>query len=168
MRKTSVTIVALVGLAALTACGQNEASEPTAAATAELANGMTVKDQIETRQEQLKKVGEAFKTVSDNLKSDTPDLSAIESAAASIPTATETMADWFPEGTGPDSGVETDALAAIWEDKDDFLTKVNDMQEAVANLAFVAQGGDTAAIGEAFKTTGGTCKSCHDKYRLDD
>jgi len=173
MQKSFLTVTAIISLTALSACGQGAESEPaaeadSAAASTELANGMTVKDQIEARQGQLKKVGKAFKTISDNLKSDAPDVAAMQAAAASIPAATEGMADWFPDGTGPDSGVETDALAIIWEEKEDFLTKVSDMQTAAANLSTIAEGGDVAAIGEAFKATGGTCKSCHDKYRLDD
>lgn len=172
-RKMSLTCTALLSAALLSACGQNESSEAgseisSEAASTALANGMTVKEQIESRQEQLKKVGDAFKTISDQLKSDNPDLAAIQAAASSIPDATSDMAEWWPEETGPDSGVETDALPVIWEEKEDFLQKISDMQEAAANLVTVADGGDLAAVGEAFKATGGTCKACHDKYRLDD
>ena len=175
IRKLTLTLTALAGTMLLSACGGNEEAEPAAdevasdaAATATLANGMTVKEQIEARQAGLKKVGKAFKTISDNLKLDTPDIAAIQEAATSIPTATEGMADWFPEGTGPDSGIKTDALPAIWESKDDFLAKESAFQEAATKLVAATETGDIAAIEAAFKETGGTCKACHDKYRLDD
>lgn len=174
IRKFNLTLTALAGVALLSACGDTGGSEPAAEETASeavtetLANGMTAKEQIEARQAGLKKIGKAFKTISDNLKLDTPDIAAIQEAAASIPTATEGMADWFPEGTGPDSGVETDALPAIWESKEDFLAKESAFQEAVTKLVAATETGDVAAIGAAFKETGGTCKACHDKYRLDD
>ena len=129
---------------------------------------MTVEGQIKARQKALKSVGGAFKDISDELKADAPDITKIQTAAANIPTLVEGMENWFPEGTGPDSGVETDALPVIWESKEDFQQKTSDMQTAAANLNTVAQGGDAAAIGAAFKETGGTCKACHDKYRLDD
>ncbi|MEO0440164.1 MAG: cytochrome c [Pseudomonadota bacterium] len=173
LRKSSPAIAAMAGLLILSACGQDGEAEPAsedgaeAGATA-LPNGMTVKEQIEVRQGQLEKIGESFKTISDQLKSDSPDIAAIQAAAASVPENATGMADWFPEGTGPDSGVETDALPIIWEEKDDFLEKVTAMQEAAVALVSAAEGGDVAAIGAAFRETGGTCKACHDKYRLDD
>ncbi len=172
IRNTHYLGAALAGMMLLSACGQSggdaapEAAEE--AASAMLPNGMSVKDQIEARQKALENIGGAFKTISDQLKADSPDIAAIQTAAASVPTEAEGMADWFPEGTGPESGVETEALAIIWEEKEDFLTKVSAMQEAAAALATTAEGGDVAAIGEAFKNTGGTCKACHDKFRLDD
>ena len=167
--KIELILPALAGLTLLAACEQAPETAPTSeAASAELANGLTVKEQIEARQGQLKKMGKAFKTISDQLKADSPDLSQIQTAAAAVPKESATMIDWFPEGTAPESGVETEALPVIWENKADFNLKVTALQDAAALLDSAAQTGDIAAIGAAFKTTGGTCKACHDKYRLDD
>ncbi len=167
--KMHLMVPVLAGLALLSACGSADETEGVAgAADLELANGMTVKQQIEARQGQLKKIGKAFKTISDQLKADSPDLAEIQMAAAVVPKEAAGMADWFPEGTGPESGVKTEALPIIWEEPADFNEKVTAMQDAAAQLETVAQEGDVAAIATAFKTTGGTCKSCHDKYRLDD
>ncbi|VWX61163.1 c-type cytochrome [Sphingorhabdus sp. 109] len=168
-RKTHMILPAIAGLALLSACSQNADTGPVSdTSDVELANGLTVKEQIETRQAQLKKIGKAFKTISDQLRASSPDLAQIQAAAAAVPTEAANMIDWFPEGTGPDSGVETEALPIIWEDKDDFDSKVVAMQDAAAKLETAAQGGDVEAVAAAFKTTGGTCKACHDKYRLDD
>lgn len=131
-------------------------------------NGASVEEIIKARQAQLKKFGGAFKAINDQLKASSPDLAAIQAAAASLPVEAATMADWFPAGSGPESGIETDALAKIWETRADFDQKMADFQAAAANLNTVAQGGDLAAIGAAFGATGGTCKGCHDDYRLDD
>lgn len=159
----------LASLALLSACGQNtETDADSQLANVELPSGMTVKEQIEARQGHLKEIGKAFKTISDQLKTDSPDLAQIQAAAALVPKEAQGMADWFPEGTGPESGVETEALPVIWENKSDFDDKVGAMQDAAARLNTVAQGGDVAAIATAFQTTGGKCKDCHDKYREDD
>ncbi|NCN86119.1 MAG: cytochrome c [Sphingomonadales bacterium] len=167
--KLQIILPVVAGLTLLSACGQNaETDGVSGAASVELANGMTVKEQIEARQSHLKKIGKAFKTISDQLKASSPDLAQIQAAAASVPKEATGMAGWFPEGTGPESGVKTDALPIIWEEKADFEDKVAAMQEAAVKLDTVAQGGDVAAIGAAFKTTGGTCKACHDKFREDD
>ncbi|ASK89496.1 c-type cytochrome [Sphingorhabdus sp. SMR4y] len=167
--KPHMMLPAIAGLALLSACAQNGDTGPASdSGDVELANGLTVKEQIETRQAQLKKIGKAFKAISDQLKASSPDLVQIQTAAAAVPKETANMVDWFPEGTGPESGVETEALPIIWEDKADFNDKVTAMQDAAAKLETVAQSGDVTAIAAAFQTTGGTCKACHDKYRLDD
>ncbi len=171
--RVKLAVPAIAAVMMLTACGESGGSEAASEASSEAASaqspdGMTVKEQIETRQAQLEKVGESFKAIVDQLKADSPDIAIIQEAAAVVPEATQGMADWFPEGSGPESGIETDALPAIWENMTDFQEKVVNMQEAAGKLNTAAQGGDMAAIGEAFKNTGGTCKACHDDYRLDD
>ena len=173
IRQTTFALAAIAGVSLLAACGGSDSSAPEsevapAAEEVVLDNGMTPKEQIEMRQAQLKKLGKAFKTISDQLKASEPDMAAIQAAAASVPVESEGMADWFPAGTGPDSGVKTDALPAIWEEPDLFTEKLSDFEMAAGGLATAAETGDLAAIGAAFATTGGTCKSCHEKFRADD
>lgn len=172
-RKIGLLCTSFAGALLLSACGQNgdteAAPEATSeAATALLPNGMTIAQQIEIRHETLEDVGDALKGASDQLKSDSPDVTVIKASAAAIMKKVTGMKDWFPEGTGPDSGVKTDALAVIWDNKEDFLKKVSNMQDAAAKFNTAAQRGDLAVIGGAIKELGGTCKSCHDKYRKDD
>ncbi|KCZ88053.1 c-type cytochrome [Hyphomonas jannaschiana] len=173
IRQTTFALAAIAGVSLLAACGGSDSSAPEsevapAAEEVVLDNGMTPKEQIELRQGQLKKLGKAFKTISDQLKASEPDMAAIQAAAASVPVESEGMADWFPAGTGPDSGVKTDALPAIWEEPDLFTEKLSDFQMAAGALATAAETGDLAVIAPAFATTGGTCKSCHEKFRADD
>jgi cytochrome c556 len=173
IRQTTLAIAAIAGVSLLAACGGSDTSAPEsevapAAEEVVLENGMTPKEQIELRQGQLKKLGKAFKTISDGLKASEPDVAAIQAAAASVPVETAGMADWFPAGTGPEAGVETEALPAIWDEADLFAEKVADFQTAAAALAAAGETGDMAAIGAAFATTGGTCKSCHETFRADD
>ena len=166
---SQVTLSLLASVALLSACSQNEETDAVSeTAGVTLANGMTVKEQIEARQGHLERIGKAFKTISDQLKAGSPDLAQIQAAAATVPKEASGMADWFPDGTGPDSGVKTEALPVIWEQKADFGDKVAAMQDAAAKLDSTAQTGDMSAIAAAFQTTGGTCKACHDKYREDD
>ena len=170
IRPTRLTIAAIAGLTLLAACGSGAAgaSPEAAETTVVLSNGMTVGEVVYARQNHLKAVGKAFKTISDGLKASEPDMAAIQAAAASVPAETADMADWFPEGSGPASGVKTDALPAIWENKADFDSKVDDFQAAAATLASTAAAGDIAAITSAFQATGATCKACHQTYRADD
>ena len=177
MRGLIVTAVSAAFL--LTACGQSEeaasteapapaATETAAAEPAVLSNGMTAAATIEIRQTKLKELGKSFKTISDQLKGG-QDLEAITAAAAVVSAQAVDIGDWFPAGSGPESGVETEALAKIWEDADGFAAVVTQFQEAATGLDAAVATGDMAAITAAFQMTGGKgCKACHDSYRLDD
>ncbi|MEO0410784.1 MAG: cytochrome c [Pseudomonadota bacterium] len=165
--------IACAAMFALAACGEEAAEAPNSvasesAAPETLANGMTVKAQIEARQAGFKELGKAFKAISDQLRSGNPDMSIIQPAAASVPEITQDMGSWFPAGTGPESGVKTEALSAIWEKPEDFALKVGNFQTAAAALVVASNTGDAAAVTAAFRATGGTCGACHDNFRLDD
>ena len=72
----------------------------------------------------------------------------------------------FPDGS--DKGT-TRAKPAIWEDKADFQSKMDDLKTAVNALQRVAnQGTDRKAIAAEVAATGKTCKACHDDYKSKD
>ena len=73
---------------------------------------------------------------------------------------------WFPKGSGPESGVKTDAKAEVWNDAAGFAAAANRFQGEAAKLQEIAAGGDIAAIKAQVRATGGACKNCHDKYRV--
>jgi cytochrome c556 len=79
---------------------------------------------------------------------------AIQSLAGMLP-------DVFPEGSGPG----TRSMAEIWQDWAGFMEKVTALQSASATLVEAARGGDQAAVGEAARAVGGTCRDCHRPFR---
>lgn len=152
----------------LAACGSGtEPSDPSAGSET-LDNGMTVRAQIEARQEGYKAIGRNFKTINDQLKTSAPDIEEIQNAATAMVEASAGMADWYPAGTGPESGVKTEALAVIWEESADFSTKISEYEAALTALDVATASGEFDAIAAAAQATGSTCGACHDKYRLDD
>lgn len=159
-------LVSATALVFLTACG-GAPEDPNAGAEM-LDNGMTVRAQIEARQEGFKAIGSEFKTINDQLRSGSPDMAPIQAAASALPAAAEGIETWFPVGTGPETGVATEALATIWEEPEDFESKVNDFVLAISALETAAQTGDADVIQAAARATGATCGACHDKFRLDD
>ena len=50
----------------------------------------------------------------------------------------------------------------------DFKAKLDEYRAASRALAGAAAGSDQAAIGAAMGRTGRACKSCHDKYQLEE
>jgi cytochrome c556 len=68
----------------------------------------------------------------------------------------------FPEGSGEG---DTHALAAIWENPEEFSVAVAEAEKATAALRDAAASGDRKTKSKAFKVLGQTCKGCHEKYR---
>jgi cytochrome c556 len=76
---------------------------------------------------------------------------------------------WFPKGTGPESGVKTYALPAIWEKPDDFTRLGKAAQLEAAKLHGMANASkDSDALRGQVIALGKACKACHDSYRSPD
>lgn len=158
-----------LGLAgALAACGGG-AEAPADESGDEPAAGMTSSEGsiIETRQANFETIGDEFKAIRGQLEASEPDFGVIEASANTINTNAQKISGYFPEGTGVDSGADTEALETIWEKPEEFAAAAQKLVDTSASLAAVAGSGDAAAVGEAVKTMGGSCKACHDNFRLD-
>jgi len=123
-------------------------------------------DTIQARQKNLKEMGEAFKTVRDQVKLSSPDMAAIQAAGQTIKKHSEAMSTWFPKGTGPEVGVKTAAKPEIWSDAAGFETARTNFVAAAAKFAEVTKSGDKATVSAGIGPMGGACKGCHDKYRV--
>ena len=65
----------------------------------------------------------------------------------------------------PASSEGGDALPAIWENGEDFQSKLAAFKEAAASFKAAAGSGDMAQAGGALQQLGQACKGCHDDYR---
>ena len=119
----------------------------------------------DARHENFEAIGDAAKAIGDELKAAAPDLAKIQTAAATINGFAPKVESWFPAGSGPADGIKTDALQAIWLKPADFKADTEKFVAEAAKFQALAQAGDIAAIGAGMKALGGTCKSCHDKFR---
>lgn len=68
----------------------------------------------------------------------------------------------FPEGS--DFG-ETDAKEAIWENKDDFNQKAQELVKVSDAMLKLIQSNDREGVKKQVTEIGQSCKSCHKKYR---
>jgi cytochrome c556 len=124
-------------------------------------------DVIKARQQGLKSLGSAFKIIRDELKSSAPDAAKIKAAGARIAEEGSAIDGWFPVGTGPDSGVRTDAKAEIWSDTPGFSAARDAfVREAAKSAEVFVTASDPSAWNAAAASLGQTCKGCHDKYRV--
>lgn len=119
---------------------------------------------MKQRHEDYEEIGDAMKAITKELRGDNPDLAAIRDRAAFIAGIAPQVKSWFPQGTGPDVG-KTEAKAAIWENKPDFLAKAAAFERSATAFKQAADGGDLAAIRAAQADLGKSCKACHDLYR---
>lgn len=69
----------------------------------------------------------------------------------------------FPEGSDVE---DSKALAAVWQDADEFAAAVEKAKAATTEFAKAAASGDMEASGAAFRQVGGACRGCHDNFKL--
>lgn len=136
---------------------------PAAAAPASKAEALKL---MHERHDGMEDIGDAFKILSREMKSDSPDLAAVRSASATVARLAPEVSSWFPPGTGPDVG-KTRAKPAIWEKPEDFAARTRAFQAAALAFDRTAKGGDVAAIKASLGEVGKTCKACHDPYRAE-
>jgi len=159
MKITRALVVAVVVSGAITmAQGQSPASSQEQAASAA--------EVVKARQKALKTLGAAFKTIRDELKGDSPDAVKIRGAAADITRAAGEIDKWFPAGTGPDSGVKTDAKPEVWTDAAGFAAAREAFVREANKWTQLGNSTDASAWKEGAASLGQSCKGCHDKYRV--
>jgi cytochrome c556 len=123
---------------------------------------------LKEREENFEAIGAAFKAVRAQLEATSPDFALIAAKASDINARAGKITGHFPAGTSTADGFKTEALPAIWEKPEEFKAAATKLADESAKLASLAPGGDKAAVGAQAMTMGGTCKGCHDKFRLDD
>jgi cytochrome c556 len=102
------------------------------------------------RHENFEKLGEAFKTVIDETKKSEPNKAVVTSATKTMNTL-----------------AKSEAKANIWTDAAGFSAAAAASQLQVSKLNQAAISGDMNAVRAQIRATGGSCKACHDKYRLE-
>lgn len=63
--------------------------------------------------------------------------------------------------------IETEALDEIWEEPEDFASKIDALTLAAQKLQVVAKEGDESKFRKAIGAVGKSCGGCHDDYKAD-
>ena len=123
-------------------------------------------DIVHERQQNMKQMGGAFKAIGEELKKSDPSIPTIQANAAKMQALAPHVESWFPQGSGPESGVKTHALPAIWTQRAEFHKDADALRQAVDALAAAAKAGNVAQIGAAAGAVGNNgCKSCHETFK---
>jgi len=124
---------------------------------------------IKSRQDKLRDMGGALKAIDDELKKGSPDWdNVILPNVDTLQGRSGFLLNWFPRGSGPESGVKTYALPAIWQKSDDFTKLGKAMQVETAKFKQVAATRNARALKDESLTLGKSCKACHDNNRSPD
>ena len=87
----------------------------------------------------------------------------INEEANKIVESSQTIMGLFPPGSG--AGV-SEASPKIWQKPEDFKKIIEDLKKAARKLAQSTGTGVPKLVIENFRALGGTCKNCHQKYRV--
>jgi cytochrome c556 len=118
------------------------------------------------RHEGMETIGKNAKAINRELAGGSPDLAVVRASAATIAGLSQKASGWFPAGTGPNVG-KTGAKPDIWQNAQDFSSKLRNFQAAAKAFNAAAASGDVGAVKARFADLGGACKACHDKYRAE-
>jgi cytochrome c556 len=121
---------------------------------------------MKERHDGMHMIADAAKAVHRAL-GDTPDVATVRTNSTKLVQASRAASKWFPEGTGPDVG-KTRAKPEIWQNREDFASKMRNFQAAARAFDASARTNDVAAMNARFADLDGTCKACHDKYRSEE
>lgn len=130
------------------------------AGTVAVAHSDATNPAVIARMDAMKAIGGAMKTLSTMAKGEMAfDAGAANAALATMAAkAAEAPALFQAQEDDP----ESDAADEIWTNWDDFVAKAGAL-EAAAKGANVATADD---LGPAMGAVGGTCKACHQAYKL--
>lgn len=152
MTRTKPLALIALGMLATVAAGPLAAAAPSAKAT------------IAARHANFEKMGKAMKTLKSELGG-SADKAKMLPAAKTIAAMARRQTSLFPAGTGPASGLKTEALAKIWTDRAAFDAEMQKLIAESDKLVVAVAKGDAAA---QFKAVGATCGSCHRQFREED
>ena len=125
---------------------------------------MKPEESIKYRQSGMFLVGQNFGPLAAMAQGKRPyDKDAAIKHAAVVAFVSKLPVDGFVPGT--EKGGDTKAKPEVWQEMDDFKSKMEKMQQETAKLSEVAQTGDFNALKAQIGETGKACKSCHDKFK---
>lgn len=175
-------VITVAAFALLAACGGQRTSQATSAQVStgnDLTIGTSAVSNLQlrlslgdatkimhARHEGMETIGKDFKVLHREFDSPSPDLALIRTAAGQIAGLSGEASGWFPAGTGPEVG-KTGAKPEIWADPHDFSEKLGAFQHAAATFSAATTRNDVEAMKTRYADLGGTCKACHDKYRME-
>jgi cytochrome c556 len=119
------------------------------------------------RHDNYERLGQAFKSINDELKKGKPNRGLIARNAVTVNTLSAQIPTWFPKGSGQEARPKSEAKAEIWTDAAGFSAAAANLRAQTAKLQQVSNGGELGALKTQARETGAACKACHKKFRVE-
>ena len=126
---------------------------------------VTPAQMIKVRHHNFEAMGRAMKGLFNELRKPAPNFAVFKANTAVLVNAAPRIANHFPKGSGPDAGLKTEALPAIWARPAEFSAAANRLVGTTQVLQAAVAGGDAVKVKMAAGEVGGACKNCHDSFR---
>ena len=121
---------------------------------------------VKERMDAMEVMGKAMKSVGAMIKGQAAyDPAGIEAAAEVIAQHARDIPTLFPDSHESRHGKVTDALPAIWEQKDRFDQLAADMLREAQTLSANAQEAEKRTVRLQFAKTAKVCSACHTAFR---
>jgi cytochrome c556 len=120
---------------------------------------------VDARVGHYKEIGKAAKGIKDELGGAQPNLTTVRTNANVIQALAKQIPGWFPNGSGAQPGVKTEALPTIWQQTPLFRQRAAGLAGAAHQISVAAASGSLDATRAAAGHLGDACKACHDTFR---
>lgn len=125
------------------------------------------KDLVEYRQSVMKSLGGHAGAVARIVKGQV-DVDHVLLHAKAIAATAPAVEDIWWDNSGYGDYEKTNALPKIWEQPEDFQSKIDALQSAAKEFVAAAETGERGEIIKGFKALGDSCGGCHDSYRYEE
>ena len=125
---------------------------------------MGAKGVVKERMQLMKSYAASMKKINKELRAKTSvNYVLIKLEANDIVENSQKVMELFPLGSG---GGMSEASLKIWQQPSDFKRIIEELKQAARKLAQSTGTGVPKLVIENFRALGGTCKNCHQKYRV--
>lgn len=121
---------------------------------------------VDARQAYFKSLNDVMKPMGALAKSFDTEAAKAEAAKLEVLLATDIAPLFAPGTSDADMPGKSRSKAAIWQNMEDFGAKGAAFHQAGNALVAAANNADSKAFTTAFGQMGGSCKACHDSYRV--
>lgn len=121
---------------------------------------------VQARKDLMRANGRALASIQPMMRNEQPwNAQTAAAAMTAVRDGARTVPSLFPAGSGPQAGIETRALPAIWEQRAAFEAQATAIANAADQLLTLAQANNEAGFRAGLSAVGQVCGSCHTAFR---
>ena len=140
-------------------------AEPIEPADQSLALGFDPKVLIQSRIEGFKDIGATMRQIRTQVESGDFNPESLKEQTKRLAASAKLIDSWFPEGSGSESGVFTDALDYIWQNPEKFTELKQELVERTTDFEHFAAQEEWASMESNLEPLLDTCANCHGSFR---